>query len=136
MNKSNSFLIGGILVLILVLGGVGVYFIMQSSDEEEQQESTTTTIKQPSNGTIEQTEFTLNDVALHDSRDDCWMVIEGFVYDVTDFIVSHPGGNALLEGCGIDATELFETRPMGSGTEHSSSAHTMLNDYEIGTLAE
>lgn len=32
------------------------------------------------------------DVAKHDSADSCWVIIEGHVYDVTDFLNEHPGG--------------------------------------------
>ena len=27
---------------------------------------------------------------------DCWVMIEGNVYNVTDFLVEHPGGDAIL----------------------------------------
>lgn len=78
--------------------------------------------------------YSLSDVSQHDSKNDCWIAIRGVVYEVTDFIRSHPGGNAILEGCGTDATTLYETRPMGSQTPHSSSARSMLDEYEIGEL--
>lgn len=78
--------------------------------------------------------ITLNDVAQHNLESDCWMVIDGKVYDVTNWILLHPGADAILEGCGKDATELFETRPMGSGTPHSADARALLGDYFIGDL--
>ena len=43
-------------------------------------------------------------------------------------------GKAILEGCGKDGTELYETRPMGSGTPHSDRARNLLEDYYIGEL--
>jgi len=66
------------------------------------------------------------------------LAIKGKVYDVSSFIASgkHPGGDAILEGCGIDATVLYTTRPMGSGTEHSPQAYTGLENYYIGDLAK
>ena len=78
--------------------------------------------------------FTLEEIADHGSADDCWLALDGNVYDVTGFIGSHPGGAALLEGCGKDATELYETRPMGSGTPHSQNARNLLPTYLIGEL--
>jgi predicted heme/steroid binding protein len=77
--------------------------------------------------------YTMEEVAKHDNKDDCWLVINGKVYDVTEFN-QHPGGDAILEGCGQDATELFNTRPMGSGTPHSENARGYLTNWEIGTL--
>lgn len=80
--------------------------------------------------------YALEDILQHSSKDNCWMAIEGKVYDVTKFITGrfHPGGDAILEGCGKDATQLFNTRPMGSGTPHSRLARSMLEKYYIGDL--
>lgn len=36
--------------------------------------------------------FSLEDVAPHSSEKDCWLVIHGKVYDVTQFLDEHPGG--------------------------------------------
>jgi cytochrome b involved in lipid metabolism len=81
--------------------------------------------------------YTLSQIAEHANKDNCWMTIEGKVYDVTPFVKSgfHPGRVAILEGCGKDATELFNTRPMGTGTPHSERARNMLPKYLIGELA-
>lgn len=80
--------------------------------------------------------FTLAQVTKHDNREDCWLAIEGKVYDVTPFIASgkHPGKDAILQGCGKDATELYNTRPMGSKTPHSAKARELLPSYYIGDL--
>jgi cytochrome b involved in lipid metabolism len=82
--------------------------------------------------------FTLTQIAEHTTKDNCWMALEGKVYDVTPFVASgfHPGKAAILEGCGKDATELFNTRPMGTGTPHSERARKMLPKYLIGDLAQ
>lgn len=80
--------------------------------------------------------YTLEEVAAHAGRESCWLAIEGKVYDVTSFVQGgfHPGKEAILQGCGKDATELFNTRPMGSGTAHSERARKMLPKYYIGEL--
>ncbi len=85
-------------------------------------------------GTVTGNVYGLVEVALHSTEGDCWLVIAGKVYDVTDWIPSHPGGEAILEGCGTDATDMFETRPMGSGTPHSQRARNLLEGYYIGDL--
>jgi len=79
--------------------------------------------------------FTLENISLHNTEDDCWLLIDGKVYDVSNYS-GHPGGDTVFEGCGIDATELFETRPMGSGTPHSDDARQGLIEFYIGDLAE
>jgi L-lactate dehydrogenase (cytochrome) len=39
------------------------------------------------------------------SRESCWVIIKGEVYDVTDFLDDHPGGAAIiLKYGGKDAT--------------------------------
>ncbi|MBL7022211.1 cytochrome b5 domain-containing protein [Patescibacteria group bacterium] len=80
--------------------------------------------------------YTMNEVSLHNSKDSCWLLLNGKVYDVTPMIDGHGGGDAILEGCGTNATELYETRPMGSGTPHSKKAYTFLPNYYIGDLEQ
>jgi predicted lipoprotein with Yx(FWY)xxD motif/predicted heme/steroid binding protein len=80
--------------------------------------------------------FTLEEIAKHSTETDCWMAIHGKVYNVTGFDANHPGKKAVYQGCGKDATQLFETRPMGSGTPHSEKARSLMPNFEIGTLAQ
>ncbi|KAF2494369.1 putative cytochrome B2 [Lophium mytilinum] len=49
-----------------------------------------------------------SEVAKHDTRESCWVIIEGQVYDVTDFLDEHPGGpSIILRYGGKDATEEY-----------------------------
>jgi len=60
-----------------------------------------------------------------------WTVIHDKVYDITQFLDEHPGGEEiLLENSGKDASEEFED------VGHSSDAREMLNDYYLGELHE
>ena len=78
--------------------------------------------------------YTLEEIAMHNKPEDCWLLVENKVYDVTGFIAGgkHGGGDAILAGCGINATQLFNTRPMGSGTPHSDKARGFLDSFYIG----
>lgn len=40
----------------------------------------------------EETLYTLDDVKQHTREEDCWLVINGNVYNVTSFLDEHPGG--------------------------------------------
>lgn len=58
---------------------------------------------------VEQKEYTLEEVAQHNKKDDCWVVIGGQVLDATSFLPDHPGGpKAIMLYAGRDATEEFE----------------------------
>ena len=48
------------------------------------------------------------EVALHKSDENCWIVLNGKVYDVTDYLEEHPGGvGKIMEQAGGDATKAF-----------------------------
>ncbi|CDK27438.1 unnamed protein product [Kuraishia capsulata CBS 1993] len=44
----------------------------------------------------------------HNKPDDCWVVLNGWVYDMTEFKEIHPGGrNVIIRNAGKDATKIF-----------------------------
>merc|ERR1712127_1004467 len=52
--------------------------------------------------------YTMAEVAKHNTKTDCWVVVEGQVLNVTNFLSEHPGGElAILTFAGKDATEEF-----------------------------
>ncbi|KAF4563438.1 hypothetical protein EYR40_006832 [Pleurotus pulmonarius] len=52
--------------------------------------------------------YTMEEVAKHTKKDDVWVVIDGQVLDVTEFLPDHPGGEkAIMLYAGRDATEEF-----------------------------
>ena len=54
-------------------------------------------------------EFGWEEVKVHNKEGDCWVVIRDNVYDVSTFMVDHPGGKeSILLYAGQDATEQFE----------------------------
>jgi acyl-CoA oxidase len=74
--------------------------------------------------------YTAAEVERHNTRDDCWMVVQGVVYDVTKFLDAHPGGaGALTLVAGKDATqEFFEVH--GPRTLNG-----IAKKFRIGTLS-
>jgi len=91
---------------------------------------------EPDSSEANTTAYTMAEVAAHATPSDCWLTIHEKVYDVSGFGAKHGGGEAIYEGCGKNATELFETRPMGSSTPHSDNARSFLPNFYIGELAQ
>ena len=55
---------------------------------------------------VPEKEFTMEEVAKHNKKDDLWIVVKGVVMDVTNWLDEHPGGaQALFSHMGRDATE-------------------------------
>ncbi|EHA49954.1 hypothetical protein MCOR27_004965 [Pyricularia oryzae] len=58
---------------------------------------------------IPEKEFTMEEVAKHNKKDDLWVVVKGVVMDLSDWLEEHPGGpQAIMNFMGRDATEEFE----------------------------
>lgn len=75
--------------------------------------------------------YSLDEVAKHNEKSSCWLVIHESVYDVTKFMEEHPGGEeVLLEQAGKESTEVFED------VGHSSDARELLAQYKIGELTD
>jgi len=76
-------------------------------------------------------QYTLSEVSEHCMPDDCWIIVFDRVYDVTDFLDEHPGGQyIMLENAGRDATLVFR------GSRHGRDAYDMLDKYLVGVLVE
>lgn len=53
-------------------------------------------------------EFTPQEVREHNKATDCWITVNGRVYDVTPWLATHPGGpDIVLLYAGDDATDVF-----------------------------
>ncbi|KAJ2493236.1 hypothetical protein IWW37_000699 [Coemansia sp. RSA 2050] len=71
--------------------------------------------------------ISMDEVALHNKRTDCWMVIAGNVYNVTHYLEYHPGGKGeLMRAAGKDGTALFNK------THKWVNAESILRECMIG----
>lgn len=54
-------------------------------------------------------EVTEEELEKHNKKDDCWICIRGFVYNVSPYMEYHPGGeDELMRAAGSDGTDLFD----------------------------
>lgn len=76
--------------------------------------------------------YTREEVAVHNNEDDLWLILairgDGRlgVYDLTDYIPDHPGGETILKDAGKDATLGF------NGPQHPPTVHELVLAYHIG----
>ncbi|CAJ1950483.1 unnamed protein product [Sphenostylis stenocarpa] len=73
--------------------------------------------------------FTFEEVAKHNHRKDCWIIVKGKVYDVTSFLDDHPGGDEVL----VTATEKDATTDF-EDIGHSESAIESMETYFVGEV--
>jgi len=82
----------------------------------------------------EQEEFyTIEEVQEHDEEGDCWMVFEGGVYDLSEYVPDHDKFLDIREWCGTDMTQAFKDKA-GQNEDHKQSTYAMLEEYSIGKL--
>lgn len=75
--------------------------------------------------------FTSEQVACHNTENDCWIILSKKVYDVTQFLQEHPGGiDIIYERAGRDATQQF------IDIGHSAIAYKQVEKYFKGNLVE
>jgi cytochrome b involved in lipid metabolism len=90
---------------------------------------------EPDGGTGASTDFEvlgIEAVAANASEESCWAIIDDNVYDLTDWISSHPGGSSRIIGlCGTDGTSQFQGQHGGS-----SSAQGTLERYLLGAVGD
>ena len=74
--------------------------------------------------------YTMAQVKANNSAKSCWTVVDDFVYDLTRWINSHPGGaGSILFLCGTDGTNAFKA-------QHANQARPAirLDGYKLGPL--
>lgn len=65
--------------------------------------------------------FTAEQVAKHNGPDDLWLIINDKVYNFTEYLPLHPGGEAILRNAGRDSTLGF------SGPQHEPRVWDMVS---------
>ena len=75
--------------------------------------------------------YTKEEVAMHNNIDDCWIIVDGMVLDITNFVRHHPGGAKEIKPYfGEDATEAYHSVI----PKHSGKANEMRKTWVIGRV--
>lgn len=54
-------------------------------------------------------DVSMEEVAKHDHKEDCWVGLHGFAYDLSEFAEEHPPGpESIWELCGKEGTDVFK----------------------------
>ncbi|WVQ73082.1 hypothetical protein IAR50_002645 [Cryptococcus sp. DSM 104548] len=101
------------------------YYTLSPIRADELVRAPGTSLEQPSGQKL----ISFEEVQKHNKADDCWVIINGKIYDVTDFMENHPGGpDIILANAGKDASKIF-------GPIHPPDALNMLDeDQHIGPV--
>jgi len=137
MNIKKELVFG--LISILVIAAAAVFFVFQFNQKEKQVNQALTNIQknnQNQNSTNNQTvTLTVEEVQKHNQPNDCWLIINDAVYDVTNYAQFHPGGDQrIYRFCGQDATNAFQTK--GAKGSHSQRAVDQLKQLYLGKIGE
>ncbi|EAR94723.1 cytochrome b5-like heme/steroid-binding domain protein (macronuclear) [Tetrahymena thermophila SB210] len=76
-------------------------------------------------------QYTLEQVAQHNQPTDAWIIINGLVFDITQYQHAHPGGSKIIFAkAGQDGSDDFEA------LKHSQRAKEKLKTLCVGRLAK
>jgi len=130
----NTIILGIVGLLI-----VGIVIFMNLSPKKEltapvnntnnASSSTVTEIK----GTAQT--ISLSEVAKHNTPEDCWIIVDKKVYDLTSFIAQGQHPPTIIDSCGKDGTVAFNTRGE-KNSPHPKQANQVLATYYKGELAK
>jgi cytochrome b involved in lipid metabolism len=75
--------------------------------------------------------YTMDQVRANNTSASCWTVIDNYVYNLTNWISSHPGGEGAIRSlCGVDGTASFKAKHA-----NQSNPASRLNSYLLGPLS-
>lgn len=123
----------GIIVLVVVAAGAFVFSSSLQNGKSTEFPAASREVggEEASIANSGETEvFSMEEVEAANTRDRCYAVVDGGVYDLTPWINSHPGGSErIIRLCGTDATEAFS----GKHGENRK-ANEILETFKVGIL--
>ena len=119
------------IIVIVVVGHSGAEAAWAGKIAASGPPASTATESQPPSDAVPAAGITLAEVQGHATVQDCWSIVSGSVYDLTEWIAKHPGGEGPIESmCGTDATAAFTGQHGGQAEPEQALAR-----FRIGAAA-
>ncbi len=113
------------ILIAIGIAAVAITYIFTSSKKK----STKKVLSAPKKEALKiRNDITSQEVLLHNQRLDCWIIVDNKVYDVTEYIDEHPGGDSILNNAGKDSSVGVH------GPQHPASMWDVLKLFYIGEL--
>ncbi len=101
--------------------------IAQSQSGDLQDLTPNASLKSNTNGSIS---LSISEINTHNSKSDCWSIVNGNVYNLTSYVQKHPGGAAVIANiCGKDGTNAFSNQH-----NTASKPNNVLTGFLLGPL--
>ncbi|KAK4553809.1 hypothetical protein LTR86_008984 [Recurvomyces mirabilis] len=78
-------------------------------------------------------QFTREEIEKHNSENDCWLVVDGKVYDATSVLAWHPGGKAAIVG---HAGQVHQETSDEFASIHDGFAYSKLKECILGVVTD
>jgi cytochrome b involved in lipid metabolism len=118
VRRGVSVLVGLALLVGVVFGITAIAKYMKSKDVQFAQ------------GSGGNTPTSLQELEVHNTVEDCWLILHGNVYDLSSYADRHPGGAYwITDQCGREGTELYDVF-------HPTSLLKTVARFQIGPFVE
>jgi len=99
------------IIKIFVLSAIVI--IITGCGAKDTSNSTPTAEKAPAIESAPAKKYSRDEVAKHNTAENCWTIFKGKVYDITAAVPKHPAGpEKAMKACGVDISEGFEKNPV------------------------
>lgn len=133
-NYTSLLVVGGLILLAVVaFVNFGRPKNTEITDNNLLNQEVTPSVTKDSANEVTPTQAIVKEEELskHSTKDNCWIMVERKVYDVTKVIPVHAGGEkAILSWCGKDATVAFNSR--GGKGPHPSTVIANMEKMLMG----
>ena len=96
---------------IFIISALIVFGIVKYENQADQFTPTSLKSNTSTNQNAQTNTLTTDEILKHSTPGDCWIIVEQKVYNATEYISKHPGGERMITSyCGKDATQPFLTQ--------------------------